>query len=443
MSSQLDGMAQSLKSSWVIAEHNQKMGNTTTIIKSQEHDDNNAVRKPTIYIHIGPPKTGTTTIQTLLTVWNRTLLKLDHVEYLGFHMWPNHTWKIYEDLGNSIAGLSSHCKPNNNQTQACYQSLLDNLRTKYEQEQTNKNDGTVVNDLVLSDEVFTRGRDILTKFEELESFQTDVQDMYDLKIVVTYRRYEDWYPSARRQLNLRSQKSSKWVGPIQPQFPAALEYARKNSHYGYPAPAELIRSLQRNSKLEVLIYNFHEHLDNMIVPFACDILHAQHTCQLSKLPNSTKVYMTSDEKVKDNLLYDEIVSTAADVGLLDPSLLERKSAVHGARIWYQEIQNRTIQDIPMKCPPNDELKEYFQLSLDIERQMLPEFSTTAEEKEEESHKQSFWDAAKSKKYCSVDTDIVMKDPEWLEFFQTVSKQLYNFKKRATVATVRSKLMKPT
>ena len=368
------------------------------------------------------------------------------MEYLGFYMWPNHTWKVYENIGKSIAGLSSHCNPNtnddnHNETKSCYQSLLENLRTKYTQE-VNNNDG-IVNDLVLSDEVFTRNRAILTNYEELETFQKDVHDIYNLKVVVTYRRYEDWYPSARRQINLRSQKTSTWIGPIKSQFPMALKHARKNSHQIYPAPAELIQTLQQqNSTLDISVFNFHENSDNMMETFACTILqNAHHTCQLSKLPNSTKVYMASDKEVKDDLLFDEIVSMAADIGLVDSTLLKRKVAVTGARIWYQEIQNHTtMKDIPMKCPTDDELNEYLQLSLDVEKQIIPEFVSS---EVEEAHKQTFWDAAKSNKYCSVDTDIVMKDPEWLVFFQTVIKRLYKFNQRAKDDAIRKKLMKPT
>jgi hypothetical protein len=421
VSPQLDGMTKTYGSFWAVEEQQQH--------QQQQSKDRT---KPTIYIHVGPPKTGTTTTQTALTVWKDSLLENDGIEYLGFHMWPNGTWRVYDTLGSGVAELSGGCI--SDMTKPCYRTVLDKLRDKYSHDKARNKDG-IPNDLILSDEVFTRSRYLLGNQEGLERFQENIKDMYNLQVIVAYRRFEDWFPSARRQVNLRSQKPSYWIGPIPPQFPQALKLARRNSHSVYPAPAELIQLLKQRSTLNIEVYNFHENSD-LFQTFACGVLHAQQTCKLSRSPNATKVFMTFDKSVKENLLYDEIVSMAADAGILNKIQYHRKIAVHAARIWHQEIKNRTANELPMKCPSKAEMDEYLQLSLAIERDVLPDFAA----KREKAHIQAFWDAAAAKTYCSVDTDTVLKDSEWLEFFQSVIQRVRKLPNRVSINEVRKRLM---
>jgi hypothetical protein len=379
--------------------------------------------KPTIFLHVGPPKTGTTSTQVALTIWKDALLQHDHMEYLGFHMWPDGKWQNYGAAGRGLADTqclakSYRASKNNQKRMECFDTFLESLNKKY-----SSSESEVPNDLILSDEVFTRNRGFLWETQKLEYLAANLQDKYNLEVIITYRRIEDWYPSARRQINIRAQNIGSWKGPIEPLFPEVLKWARKQSHGNYPSPAELIGRFTRASgnddtKLKYHVYNFHKST-NLFQTLACDILDARHACYLSKLENTTQVYMGDDKIEKDFLLYDEILSMAANRSLFNGERIKRRKALKKTHRWFTTNPNATIRDLPMKCPSRAELEEFLSISLMTEKSTVPEFASASGV--EQSHNESFWNAADSAKFCSVDVETVLKDPEWLRYFSSFRK----------------------
>jgi len=359
--------------------------------------------KPSFLIHVGPPKTGTTTTQTILTVYRDQLL-LDNIDYLGFQMWPDHHWQKYEALGRSIQDIPGclWCKQKNHIcAKTCWPRFTELLREQ-------RGHG---NSILLSDEVYTRNRSFPAKyFRDLQEY---VRDDWNLEFIVTYRRLEDWYPSARRQIMLRNK--GKWPKhPYAPLFPGVLNSAKGMRHTSYRTSKEVISALE-SAGLTVRVFNFHENNNDLTKTVLCNVLpEATHACAAS-LNSPIDLHMADDKQEKENVFYDEILTNAIGQGLFDQKTVSKKNARKRARRYVEETLNMTVHDLPMKCPSREELEEYLQASLAYERAVVPKFA----EAHEKEHIKEYWKKAETK-YCSIDTDQVIQDAGWLKLFENIS-----------------------
>ena len=391
---------------------------------------------------MGPPKTGTTSTQTSLTVWKDELRK-DRYDYLGFHMWPNPVrWKNYGPVGAVFGNPAANCLNlamksktssasggGGDETPDCWKTFMTKHLKEYYHNNTSSSSSSdeegrqqravVSNSAIVSDEAWTRRRaDDYWTAKKLKFLETEIREYYDLEAVVTYRRLVDWYPSARRQILLRGKRKTWPKNGIPPLFPGVLKLSRTMEHSHYPSPLKLVRALEREN-VTFRVLNFHELSSggDLLQNFVCNVLRdADHTCAMARMENATKIHMGSDDRVKEDLLYDELVTHAASagvVGVINTTLVKRMDALEIAR-WYQEnVLNKTggPNEFPMKCPSRSELEEYLQHSIEMERLVVPDFAI--QPGVEEDHAAKFWNSAETtNKFCSVDAEKVLKDPNW-------------------------------
>jgi hypothetical protein len=385
-------------------------------------------KRPTFYLHIGPPKTSTTTIQAHLTAWRHDLEK-DDVIYLGryfdrggrFFTDPRTSQVVravtnmgcyfqgYEAAAWLAAPNASH-GDSTGMYPECFVEMLKDMGDFFQKHPTSH--------VILSDEVLMAKSKLLDRLSIFGDFlQHTLFQNYTLHIVSSYRRLEDWYPSARKQINLRSQKRNKWQGYVWPLFPNVLGLARHHTHRIMPTPWEIIWALQhynQNGKhLHFHVYNIHDDSESIMATWFCDILNATHTCRKARQQNDSDLKLNSDHQRNIDLMYDEVVSWATHKNVLDKNKVRRKQAIQQA-MAHDLLNNRTFRDLPLACPSKEQYEEYFNISRYVEGRAIPEFAAVSQS----LHHEQFDKSVYSNKYCSVNTTAILQDPYWQRFFET-------------------------
>jgi hypothetical protein len=400
--------------------------------------------KATLFVHVGPPKTGTKTLQVMLTAWEGILMEKDNILYTGLRVMPDQGRRSGPAIGDLLRNFQCFVSAFNadraNKTlPGCFTYSVQKFEEEYHKSMGQ--DG-VPTSFIQSSEFLTENRKLLWNLIGYEFFQRHVEQYYNLKIISTYRRLEDWYPSARHQVVLRTQ-NKRWKAEIPPIFPQVLDLARTETHWAYPTPSEFIQRVwqfnrmddKKQSNLTLLVHNMHLDKDSfdMFETFVCTILQAENTCQFIQQQRrqeethgnsavdmnffkNLKMNDSPDKKI--NLLYDEIASAAAARNIINKDKIKRRPAWLKLRAFHEETLNQTIKDLPMQCPSHDQLEEYLNISITVERKIVPEFAASPEVEEE--HRAGFWKSADSGKYCSVNVTAVLEDATWRKFFQSMT-----------------------
>jgi hypothetical protein len=215
---------------------------------------------------------------------------------------------------------------------------------------------------------------------------------------------------------------------------------------------------------------------SMLETWMCDILLAHNLCQqlrqqrksISNNNNNNNISSSSstfslppqhsqqppqEQETKLNalpqrntdLLYDEIVSAARARGLLLLGThIQRKQAIRAAQAFWerQPLQPQPLQpqpqqphlhnnhnnrttttmttdDLPMKCPSPNEMERFWNVSWQLELEMVPSLSLSlslSSSREEYQKSLLLQQHQYQKKLCSVDIAAVLQDARWQSFF---------------------------
>jgi hypothetical protein len=114
------------------------------------------------------------------------------------------------------------------------------------------------------------------------------------------------------------------------------------------------------------------------------------------------------------MLYDEIVSYGAHKGYFDPDHVQRKTAIKLAQEYHRRNTTTAASSLPLACPSREMLGEYLNLSLEMEKEMVPSYVTIQTERQ---HVESFWRS--TDRYCSVDIAAIERGTLWMGFFKSL------------------------
>ena len=64
-------------------------------------------------------------------------------------------------------------------------------------------------------------------------------------------------------------------------------------------------------------------------------------------------------------------------------------------------------DLPLNCPTQSQYDGMLNLSLSLEKELVPKFANLP--LTEAEHRSSFWKQVETKKFCWIDTESVLKD----------------------------------
>ena len=381
-----------------------KDGNTAKNINTVEDE------RPVLIMHIGPPKSGSTTLQNyFLRDNNQHVLGASNYTYLEC----KGVYPIYPSEGKDIEVW----KP--------FRDCLESVRGK---------------NILYSQEVFGHSLG-LSEFRldgartHLENLQT-ITEGWRVIIVVSYRRYFEWFRSWYYQKNREGvrisptweENANKTEGtPIFPEYFRRMKlknaeklYRRSFSNYwhkpfGEVHPTQFLVGKFSKTFSDVVVFNIHEEPENIVANFYCNIMpNARQACEYRRKHGIAKENHNSAQVLD----YDMLAIAAKEKGLLatvgENSPLERWQ-VSSAVKQRQEIElKKSVVNLPQQCLSKEEEKWYLKVSLQFEREILPEWSATA--RSEAEHRAKFDFALKKSQFCNVDTNAVLNDTEWHEFF---------------------------
>uniref|UniRef100_A0A7S2P0T1 Sulfotransferase domain-containing protein n=1 Tax=Leptocylindrus danicus TaxID=163516 RepID=A0A7S2P0T1_9STRA len=388
-----------------------------TVTSSNGVDD-----RPLFILHIGPGKTGSSTLQAELEQYGE-LLKEDNFYYIG--IFPLR-------LGGSMQkGEFSTEKAI--QMFRCFQDdrLFCEKNTIVEQ----------LRQLLANHQA--EGHNVIFSFENWSALPTheltefkwailkEILSSFRVKVVITYRRYYSWLPSLFNQYFKQNYvqidtgvRGNDWPDGGGLVIPSFAESFDENMNAIEPHLANYFHPrqdpLRAKEKWEeqfpgVSVLNMHDDGD-LTNNFICKILPgATRACQAEKPLaewSESELRLLRNPSVK---LHYDMIATAAHIRGWVNDGLTRQEVRDAIQCRWQEM--KVSEDEYLTCPSGSQYEEIVARSKDYEKLMVPEFSETPGAIS--SFEKEFRENVEKKKYCSVDPNLVLDDEglNWLNFFR--------------------------
>ena len=382
--------------------------------ENKEKDD-----KPLLILHVGPPKTGTKSIQDAL---NSQKNRLWGDSYFYYHkverMYPmkgdqdqnlidsQFQWELFEFQLKYLEPIGYW--------QEQVAPLLEYMR-KF----AKKN-------VVLSAEEFCFENHFPDNFFSWGLLRSSLDDKWNVKVIVTYRRYFEWITSWYYRMH-----AQKWT---------FLE----NAHHAFYSGTKLnqtflrfynetmmeARRLEKEGKqmdAHPTIFaqsKFSKHFSNVAIfngynssnktsdkrkrtleeSFVCDMIpNAKATC---------KYFKNAEDEILNNPTVDS--NFAKILHILHVKEMITKTQLRAVLAKYSAFQaefasklmkkKNKFPGLPYNCLSKVELDKLLEISLSFEKYLLPEW--TSNYKVQQEHINDFQSAVQKKKFCDVDFDAL-------------------------------------
>ena len=359
--------------------------------------------KPRLYLHIGPQKTGSSTLQTALDIMSGTTYEKLGNDNLSYRHITPEEGDFDCELGPW--GGFINCKASD--------QLLDLIAET-------RDSGT---NLLLTDE------NLGDRFVQPLRDAIDDND-WNIAVIVVYRRIHEWLVSWYNQINKTTNLDRKgnilldhkgipyreehkyWPSQGGSHIPDFTTWYKEYTKYW--KTSELVSkhrsveyyNLYKSKFSNVLIHNMHEGSD-LVTMFFCDIIvDATESCQ--KLQNNKVELPKVNPSV--NLDHDILAVYAYNQGLVETTLSRQEVTAA-----VTEYVKRSGKIVPRACN-NNITGEIHDWLLESERLMLAD--TWSSSKEEEL-KQIFESYMAKGKLCNVDCEAILHDEDWLLFFRSL------------------------
>lgn len=380
---------------------------------------------PRFILHVGPPKTATSTLHQALNQSFATL-KSDNFIYQG-----KFTGKLKKYNSTIEYGLRNDCQfeiaearrqhawnssyPDPSDV-PCWVNVRNKLNSYYKKG----------NNIIVSNEAFSN----LWQMVTLSTDATHQQAMgpfdfpllqqalegWDVLIVATYRHFWDWLPSARMEQNkLQRHKSCSisFPGWVEGMLTSELRADVRISNWHFRYFDEAFRLLPKLG-YPIKLMNMYDDNFDPIVSFHCDVLGPNtSSCAHAKESSSTPRRNPSPD-----IDYDAIVCQARKLGWLQPSesLLEDYKLVESLRTFHETHMDS--RPLLMECTESATLNAIWEESVRLQQEIVPEYYQQHSLEEEYA---SYWLAVEHKKYCSLEAkDLLLGDSSWRTFFEEYS-----------------------
>jgi hypothetical protein len=403
--------------------------------------------KPYFILHVGPPKTATTTLQCGLEELSEELAQKDSYYYVG-KLCPGSSRK-------------KDTNPSTNTTLNGHHLMMTLLQ--------GKNTSRGYKDLQSKMEWHLRqGNNMILSLEAMSSHLKDRTKVWRVflplfqgwrvRIVVGYRHYFDWIPSMYFQ-NHAGPKYKRWSheknGQVQPSFYDYLDQhletwdKRKDaSDFSYDADVWslgqhlTLASFQKFAKHfeDVMIFNLHQQGDP-VTNFVCQMLPTArngNVCQmlLTQQQNHDHDHdrkhhhnTTSQQRMSHSYDADRLAYYAYEKGILPkgiPKLEVVKQIVDRMKEEEEKESSSPLDNKLFSCLPRAVEAQFLNASLSFERAILSELHrhTNMPQKIEmhqnmSDHISLFHQAKVKGKYCEIDPAKVLMDDSWRKFLSEI------------------------
>lgn len=373
---------------------------------------NSKTTNPYFVLHVGPPKTATTSIQCGLDALSGDLAKLDSYYFVG-----KGCPKWNSTMANGESGIPGH---------HLMMGLIDaNPHSRGFEKLKERMDFHLA-----------RGNHMLFSLEAMSNHLEDRPETWKLflslfegwnvRIVVGYRHYFDWIRSMYFQQHIGPKYRERWPhqrGSAHPSFHDFLEYHLERWENGDPSNDGhswgqhlSLYALQYFTKHfdDVQVFDLHQDAD-VLTNFICQMLPgATNMCQrLQKDPFKE----ASVKRESHSFDADRLAMAAYESKILTKDIY-RENVVKKTR--SELVRTNALSDPKyLACLPEHLVAKFLNASLWFERQVAITGGGDLESvfhRDDNDHRASFQNAARSGKFCEVNTTAILQSEHWTTFF---------------------------
>ena len=376
--------------------------------KQHRHGDNRSSSPLTAILHIGPRKTGTTSIQYgLHTPAAVERLAADGFEYLG--KWPGRGNHWVQDMLLTFADERTEIRHgtvrNGSQEWKNFVNIVEAHRNRRES-------------IIISSEAFPW---VLEK-PELLTVWRDVLRGFDVKVVVTYRRPFEWLLSEHYQ-ELKYSVARGWDVPDLVVWLRDRLAGRTIVERGVLVDAAVVDRWRRVFS-NVYVFNFHTTPsssmdDDLLQRFCCQALmpEAPATCAGAQhhefVDNRTGTTPRRNRSAKDRTDFMALALRMRQTNNTSTPLVNTAQLIKSS---YQQMSS--IRRFPTHCMSDSELQDLLALSLQVEKDLVPEWFESPFG--EAAHRKAFQNEVERKTFCSVSINKTFANEELLKFLMQVT-----------------------
>mmetsp|Transcript_2644 Transcript_2644/g.4846 ORF Transcript_2644/g.4846 Transcript_2644/m.4846 type:complete len:488 (-) Transcript_2644:228-1691(-) len=373
---------------------------------STSDQNESETKKPVAVIHIGPPKTGSSSLQYSI---HRTAA-IDAITQDGYSM----PWQIKETIDGMRHASSEY------EFLSCFMSEKRRAKLAAGRGKEVCPEG----ELSFVHQLGKEGKNIFLSGEGFSSVAMDITSLaaylecyWDTTIVYFHRWFHDLVFSHYGQYAKGFEKKS---------FEDFMAARGSGNVYYY----SMLKHFERMYKSDfnegsyASIYNYREHFDNVVAldfndkssslqeKVFCDAMpNAEHTCE----------YFSDHKQEIQNqaqpLVYNNIAYGANMLALTTYCSRDHFDDVIEKIKDYQEVTlGLTYSDFPIRCVDNATLKRLIDLSIEHRRKILIDKPLT--KAAEENIRTEYWEKMK-KASCEADINAILEKPEWLQFFDAL------------------------
>jgi hypothetical protein len=346
---------------------------------------------PRLVLHVGPPKTGTTSLQYMLKLYESQLRK-DGYYYTG-----NET--AMSDFRLCLKRIKKAGGP-----VECWTDIVDGLERHRLQGQS----------VILSNEIFSwyvRQEPIFWKLvqEALRPW------LPHLTVVVGYRHLHNFLPSTHYEV----QKSQRWPSQIErgKYVTPLTKFWRERFHREeqlvgpMPTPAAVLKQFQNaNYTVSMLDIERNEQIEE----FLCQVLpNAPQTCQYhaeQKRNGTDNAIPSLNKNDAGQVNYDSLALIAFQQDLLKAEQT-RKYLRQRVKSFNEVTWKRGPNDFPLDCLTDSEDAQFLQESL----QHAHASGFTSKDMDDELTL-NFYKTKANKKFCSINATLAFEEKRWYNFF---------------------------
>jgi len=366
-------------------------------------------RRQILYLHPGPPKTATTTIQQLMTD-HQGRLNEDNIFLVGKLM-PTERWSCKFPLPITCLAKTQ------NINSTCAIIVRDELDEYYQ----------AGADVILTDEQigiqFARSmkpKDYDRQESGARKFFEEIvkRNDWEVRLLIGYRPYFDFVRSYHGQKHKSRGVKLKFLS--WPGHGWGIHVPPMNERLfpdDWPTSEVLVNRFRPFvDRLDVFDITPNTKQGDFTVHFFCNLLeNANSACSAQKtLVASPQKEVRANEAVE--LEYDRIATAAADLGLVNKTEVQRPTVA--AKIQeYMMARKIEVGDLPLVCPTTANTKILYNQSLALEMALFPERNPKWMVEE------LFDEMMKKNKLCSVDVNKVLETEEWKKFFQSCQQNI--------------------
>lgn len=150
--------------------------------------------------------------------------------------------------------------------------------------------------------------------------------------------------------------------------------------------------------------------------FLCDSMKANIACE-NQL--GTKQNDVSNKGSLDAVRYEEISLAAARKGLIDINRWNRTQVAEAIKMYIDNDLHQTTANLPFTCPTSNDIDRFWQTSLQMHEKYAPE-SVKSDPTRLSKLRHDFDQKIESNAFCLVDTETLLNEESWLQFFSRFS-----------------------